>query len=565
MSFAAPFWLLGLIPWAALSLWMLTGRRPRTPVPFLDLWEGPVTPPKPKTSLRWPPLFVVLALASLLLAVIGAAKPRMAGAGGASVAVVIDRGITMSALRSGGELTRFSNLAGEVCGELLSALGHRRVELIFVPGGASRRTDLSDLPSISTEAPPTAWRTEGELATAVRAALDRGAGPVVVLTDQPIPIRDNRMLVIPPDRLPQNVSIVHVAARETPQPQVMVRVRNQSDRTQATLVVRSNGSPTSRPIALPPSGTEENFFCDAPPLGPVLAVELEVGDDLVFDNRAWLVRQRTWPVIEVRGAIPEALRRMIDVYRDVRPGGEGSVRVTVAGNLFGIPTDAPGVGVLTGVPRSSPPREQTVRVVDHPLTADVDWAAIAREAAATGMPGEGWRAIVSSGQRVYLAVREKPAPAVWVGFVSDVWPRTPEFVVFWTNIFDFLGQGGDEYVGGELAQIGNGWRAVPGKTFPPTTRSGGASDVPLPGVYRRDDGAVSAMNALDVTLPKPPKTDWRQALRRLAARDTGRGTDLTSAAVLGSLLLAVLSAAAWAPSRPRRRGVMREGTTALRP
>ena len=41
MTWAAPLWLLGLLPWSAVVLYLLWGRRRRTDVPFLDLWQGP--------------------------------------------------------------------------------------------------------------------------------------------------------------------------------------------------------------------------------------------------------------------------------------------------------------------------------------------------------------------------------------------------------------------------------------------------------------------------------------------------------------------------------------------
>ena len=40
MFLAAPIWLLALIPWAALAVWMLWGRRERVGVPFLALWQN---------------------------------------------------------------------------------------------------------------------------------------------------------------------------------------------------------------------------------------------------------------------------------------------------------------------------------------------------------------------------------------------------------------------------------------------------------------------------------------------------------------------------------------------
>ncbi|HZN67413.1 MAG TPA: BatA domain-containing protein, partial [Tepidisphaeraceae bacterium] len=98
MTFLSPLWLIGMFPWAAVTLYLLWGRRRQEGVPFLDLWMGPVKGPRPRRRVATPPLALALAILAMLLAVLGAAGPALtAGRGGFTVTLIVDRGSTMSA------------------------------------------------------------------------------------------------------------------------------------------------------------------------------------------------------------------------------------------------------------------------------------------------------------------------------------------------------------------------------------------------------------------------------------------------------------------------------------
>src|SRR3954467_8252408 len=98
MTFAAPLWLIGLAPLAAVVLYLLWGRRRLESVPFLDLWLGPVKGPRPRRHLAAPPLALALAILAMLLAVVGAARPAVWDPrGGTPFTTVFDRGATMAA------------------------------------------------------------------------------------------------------------------------------------------------------------------------------------------------------------------------------------------------------------------------------------------------------------------------------------------------------------------------------------------------------------------------------------------------------------------------------------
>src|SRR5438552_1794249 len=100
MFFSSPLWLVALLPWGAVAVWLLWGRRKRTDVPFLKLWRGPEKGERVRRSIQAPPLAVALVLWAALFALLASARPaaRTTGLrGGTTVTVILDRGITMSA------------------------------------------------------------------------------------------------------------------------------------------------------------------------------------------------------------------------------------------------------------------------------------------------------------------------------------------------------------------------------------------------------------------------------------------------------------------------------------
>jgi hypothetical protein len=277
MTWAAPLWLLGLLPWSALVLYLLWGRRRRTDVPFLDLWQVPAEGVRVRRRVSPPPVAVALAVLAMLLAVLAAGRPAVPWPGGGSaVAVVIDRGYTMSARGSGGATRTVESVL--VAGETLKRVApFRRVERSVVPGPGPQRTDAFDLlyPPVQS---PTALDSRDALRVAVRAALARGPGPVLVLSDQPTGFDHERVIPIPPAGSVRNARIVTVAARERPAAQVMVRVRGGAGIERGTVRVTSAGASAGREVDLS-AGREADVFLDLPGLGDSLKAELLVGDN----------------------------------------------------------------------------------------------------------------------------------------------------------------------------------------------------------------------------------------------------------------------------------------------
>src|SRR4051794_11029955 len=110
MSFAAPIWLVGLLPWAAVVMFLLWSRRKRVDVPFLDLWPAHGEGVRVRRRTAPPPVALALAILSMLLAIFAAGRPGVKfHRASRPVIAVFDRGYTMSA--RGTRETRLSELS----------------------------------------------------------------------------------------------------------------------------------------------------------------------------------------------------------------------------------------------------------------------------------------------------------------------------------------------------------------------------------------------------------------------------------------------------------------------
>jgi hypothetical protein len=576
MDFATPAWLLGLLPWAAVALYLLWGRRRARVVPFLELWRIPVEGRHVRRRMGVPPLALALALLGMLLAVVAAAGPRVRWprtGGGTTVVVIVDRGLSMS--YRGKEGPRFREVGRAVADELAQRLGRDvPIDLWFVPGRTGETADeaihttASELPRLLNETPPAALDVSEAVAQSARRRVVDSAGPVIVVSNAEIGNSDARIVQTSAQSPLPNVGIVAIAARATPRAQVMVRVRNDSPLTRATLRVTTSDRPDGaieRTIALPPAGGEADTFVDAKELGAIVSAEVIAPDDLPADNKAWLAREAAWPRIEPAGPVRE-LRRSIEVYRTVRPAGEGSATVRVwTGNAPPEPTLA-GVVVRPGAGLRATATTRPTRVAPHSVTDPVtDWASFDLPAFDAAPPDGGWTPVLWAGERPLVAVRESPARQVWAALDTDGWSNRPEYVVFWTAVFDWVGHGSDTYAAHPLAELTSDWQRMPdptGSSRAPDPSTSAIAYDPAPGIYRRGDGAIRAFNS---ALPLPsgaaskllPPGEWRDPLRAALGRYDalpGRRA-LAPWLLIVSLVCLVLAAGAW-----RRR----ESLTAVR-
>ena len=524
MHFATPIWLLALVPWAALVVWMLWGRREQVAVPFLTLWEGGEATPTISRAVRPPPIAVALVLLSILLAILAAATPTASLPHSLPVTVLVDRGITMSARE--GDAYCYQRLAATLEPHL-----HGPVKVFAVP--ARDVPGLADIASLH----PTAMNTADDVAQAAMRLLATTTGPVVVLTDRPPPgVSDARLVVVAPEPLKENAGIAYVAARAKPAAQVMVRVNGDASR-KIPVVVSSGGQRVEREV----QGTA---FIDLPQVGQVVEVSLAQSDALSADDRAWLVREVGWPRIEAGVKLPDELSRMVEAYRKLRPSRAGAGVVLLVEDA----NDAAGEAVILAPAAESGASGGAPDVADHPVTRGAAWAEVWRDARVSSeQPPSGFVPVVARGQRVAVAVREQPSRQVWVALESEAFPRRPDYVVFWTNVFDWLGRGGDEFASHPIGLLGNEWA-------PQTDGPEGTEPGLWPGLYRRGDGTLRSVNAGPVELPPttPPPDDWRERLADLSrAGAAGAGGHRFSAYLLLAALVCALVAALFWPARSR--------------
>jgi hypothetical protein len=432
MGFASPLWLWGLIAWGVLAAWLLWGRRPRRDVPFLALWSGAIEQRRPRRKIERPPISLLLVLASTLLALLAAAGPVVHGVGrGAALTVVLDRGLMMSAATNG--RTRFAEAAAELAAKAPRA----RIHMIVVPGDYATDTDGAHLSQMADMLAPTAVHTDALVAQAAQRELATTTGPVILLTDNNLPFHDPRLVLFPPTGAIEDVGISAMAARATPRPQVMVRVLNQSRQTATTLRVESDGDATEMPLVLPHRGEERVYFVDVPKLGETIAASLDVHDDLPADDRAWLVRSSEWPAIEPRAPLSKADQRMIEVYARHRPPGAKAPRVIITNDVAPLAQEDRAI-ILSGAASVLRPSSPLV-VKDHPITQYIDWQKM--ETVGVAPAPDGWDPLVTADGQAIVAVRTEPARQVWIGFDLDAWAAKPQFVIFWTNVLDWVGQG----------------------------------------------------------------------------------------------------------------------------
>jgi hypothetical protein len=534
MSFLAPFWLVGLLPWAAVVYWLMQRRRRPTGVPFVTLWRGPYHPPKPTRQLSRPPWAVAMLLLAMLLALLAAARPGVKdplGRGRTPMPVIVDRGAGMSA-RAGARLEEtFRDLQRGLLEAEVSPL--RRLELHGVPEAPAKTTDVSDLTN-PLPFPLTAADTNAAVSATASRLLNETSGPVIVISDRPLAVTSDRLIQVPPSPAPfRNVGIERFAARAAPQLQVMVTMAAQNWSDRIHLIISSDGTDTLTTIDAPPDGQERNVFVNVPKLGPTVEARLDVSDDTPADDRGWLLREVSSPKIEPRMALSPALQRLIESYATTRPPGEGATRVIIVGDMSEA-RDQPAVIV--------PPRRDgkstsgEITVSPHPITRDVDFSSVGDASVVTDPPA-GWTPIVRRGGDLWVAVRDAPVRQVWVGFDSLDWARTPQFVVFWANVFDWLGGGGGEatYTASIVGELGQEWTPV-------TTAPAQTDPKWWPGLFRRSDGAQRAVNAVVVTPGPVTQTDWRSKLSLL--REVDR-LEIAPYFLLAALACVLVAAAAW--------------------
>ena len=534
MSLDAPLWLLFLLPWALVALWLLRGYRPTALVPFLHLWPNEPPPPDQRRRRRLPSWPIILLLAAALLAILSGGRPELPIAGRVRPPlIIVDRGITQLAAN------RYATLIGQATRLLESScLPEALADVRFVPGPALR-IPVRNLSREMLARP--AWPLDTRLdllaaiAQARRDVAAPGEMPILVLSDKSVSTMSG-VVCAPSGQPARNVGIEFIAAADTPSPQVMIRLRNDLRQSMAEVTLSSAGRVISKNAKLPPAGESADLFVDLPALGDTVEARLNIQDDLPADNVAYLVREGRIARPVARTVVPPELARMIEVHNRLHAGQAATIEVDIS--TTPLAPDVCGVlladvsGVLTGL------RLETHG--DHPLLRNVTLpqdAILASQA-----PGEGWTVIASVNSTPLLATRDKPARQVWVGFWSASWARQVDFVIFWTNTFNWLGGEQSGFISESTHSLPAGWEPVSPTNAP-------AAPVGVwPGLYRH--GAVmTAINSpapADVNATSPATApaaaaSWQDALgQQMSAHPARR--ELASWLVFAAMLL-VLGAA----------------------
>jgi hypothetical protein len=532
MTFTSPLWFIALAPWAALVAWLLSGRLQKRGVPFLNLWQRQTPPwPKPKRAWEKPPVALAALLAAMLLAIVAAAGPMIGNRESSGVTVIVDRGLN----------SRFAKVAAGLDAFLHENFPDAIVDLRIVPNANS--TGGGDWLSRVVSLEPTAVQDGKQVMLACRQALRETNGPVAVISDLTIELNDPRLIQIAPPEAITNVGIDLLAVRSSPSTQAMVRLFNQSPLTSAELTVRADGNVVeSRQLALCSAGGKRDYFVDIPGLPRVVEAQVRCDDSMKINHRAWVVRRAAWPIVQARSSLPSELTRMIEVYARHRPTGEGSQPVAVVKATDPISTDVPAVIVAdeaAGGKKLS--TRQPMIVKDGALKIQsVDWANVLAGATLRPAPPGDWEPIVSAGNEMVVAVRDAPVKQVWVGFSTDDFKRRPDFVVFWSAIFDWLGGTAQDYASREAGALAGNWQLQE-----PADISLPAEDVGLaPGLYMSGDGTLEAVNASAPPISPPPAGDWRAKLTSATAAHD-QNTALADAMLVVAMGLTGISAATW--------------------
>jgi hypothetical protein len=447
--------------------------------------------------------------------------------------VIVDRGMSMSAMRAG--VSRFHVAAMELAGFLdAHHVSPSSIDIVEVPGG-EERTDTTKLRHAISSLTPTALDTGDLLRAAVRDQLARHGGPVVVLSDQVLGTTDDRLIQLVPPSAAENVAITRLAARMSPAAQVMLRLRNDSARQRAAVRVTSGSSRADQTVDLPPNGAEQNYFISLPKLGSDVAAELLEHDDQPADDRAWLVCEGNHPRLEVRSPISPELRRMAEAYALRRPPGATSPAVAIVGNESQLSAQ-PSVVVTHGTSLISSQGEK--RIASHPVTAEVNWNSLPADVHYAGSPPAGWTPLVSVAGQTLVAARSGPARQVWIGFDSSAWSHTSDFVIFWANVFDWLGNEQETYAAHPLDSFEPDWKLLTIPAISPSPTAGQWS-----GLYELPDGRHIALNAPADPIKLAGTSDWRNALVRWLTADVTARLPLQMPLLL--ICLACLALAAW--------------------
>ncbi len=160
-----------------------------------------------------------------------------------------------------------------------------------------------------------------------------------------------------------------------------------------------------------------------------------------------------------------------------------------------------------------------------------------KDAQVTGIPEGKWTPVVRVGERTVVAVRGDAVRQVWVGIGGGAFARMADYAVFWKNVFDWVGEGGEQFSADVCGGLDASWKPVKGG------RIGGN----WPGVYERG-GERLAMNAGAVKVGDAAAVDWRGKLEKVRGEETRSGggrRPIGRELVLAAMAAVLVAAGLW--------------------
>ena len=338
--------------------------------------------------------------------------------------------------------------------------------------------------------------------------------------------------VIAPKGAVQDVGISLLTFSESPAHQLLVRLLNQSDLASVKLDVSTGGQTVSREVALPPRGSQRNYFIDLPAVGPTIVARIESHDAFAADDSAWLALERAWPRVESRVPLDSAMERMLSVYSIHRTASSQSSRVSLVAGVKDLPADQPGVVLAPA--SEQPVRLEDLAVTDHAVTRSIGWRQLPLPAGSSAPVG--WTVLVRGSSGALVAIKDDAPRRAWVAIPPEAWSSRPEFVIFWTNLLDWVGSGSQSYAAHPMSELTDAWKPVDA-----------GSDVSRPSGLYSDGNLTRAFNT-DVPMFRT-QPSGSTALPPEIAADSMRSRSLSSECLLSALGILVLAATFWPRSQ----------------
>ena len=418
------------------------------------------------------------------------------------------------------------------------------VDVVTLPEHTHTQLALSAAAEYVEQLAPTALDTRVLVEAAVRDHLASETGLIIVVSDHRLVVDDRRVIQFAPAEKTANVAITLFSVRQTPTPQAMIRLRNDSAKTSVKVKIIAGMNVISRGVDLPSRGQERDYFFDVPALEAVLEAQIDSNDDQPADDNAWLVRDGENSKVEVRTPISPELRRMLDAF--ARAPGQWN-RSTGGDSRFGSRSRARNVRNC-GAADVGEMSRGSVAAIGGPLTADVNWTAFPHDVRRRGTMPPGWSVAVSVGGQPIVAFQSDPVRRAWVGFdLSTNWSALPDFVIFWANLLTWTSPTKESFASHPIGELSADWRPVASS---PVAVAG-----IWPGIYKREDGALRAFNVSPTVDEKRAVTtpDWPERVR-LASGVSSQGVELMPSLLLAALGCMTVAAFTWPKASVRKFG-----------